>query len=186
MSTMSSVSVPSSGSPGDRATRAPDLGNPPEQELHSGARINLLLKSSYSSWVDCISRALEPHGLTHSAYVTLLALHNRPHWVANPSLLAGMVAETKTNTTRICDRLTRQGLIRRVNNTVDRRRVDLTLTEGGEALVATLVPQIESLLDEAYSTFTSEERSSLERNLERLSRVLIGMSPRPYLHGSRE
>ena len=147
-----------------------------EGDSHPGARINLLLKLSHALWAGCISRALEPHGLTHSAYVTLLAMHGRPDWVQSPSLLAAAIAETRTNTTRICDRLTRRGLIRRVGSTSDRRRVDLTLTDAGEALVAAVSPLVDRLLGEAISILTSEEQASLERLLERLSRGLMEKS----------
>jgi MarR family transcriptional repressor of emrRAB len=166
---MSSISAMSSGGSPSASARPRNPFGLPESEPHAGARINLLLKSSYAAWVECIGRALHPHGLTHSAYVTLLAMHSRPHWVANPSLLAGVIAETRTNTTRICDRLTRQGLIRRVGSTSDRRRVDLTLTEAGEALVAAVVPQIDRLLDETFAIFSADERATLERMLERLN-----------------
>ena len=145
----------------------------PEGDSHPGARINRLLKLSHALWGACINHALEQHGLTHSAYVTLLVMHSRPDWVPNPSLLAAAIAETPTNTTRICDRLTRRGLIRRVGSTSDRRRVDLTLTEAGEALAAAVVPLIHHLLDEAISILASEEQASLEWMLERLSRGLM-------------
>jgi len=172
VSMMSSTSASSSGGSLSSGARPRNPFGIPESEPHAGARINLLLKSSYAAWVECIGRALHPHGLTHSAYVTLLAMHSRPHWVANPSLLAGVIAETRTNTTRICDRLTRQGLIRRVGSTSDRRRVDLTLTEAGETLVTVVVPQIDRLLDETFAIFTADERASLEHMLTRLNSAL--------------
>ena len=168
-------------------TVARTLGQPrgPEGESHPGARINLLLKLSHALWVGCINHALEPHGLTHSAYVTLLVMHSRPDWVPNPSLLATAIAETPANTTRICDRLTRRGLIRRVGSMSDRRRVDLTLTDAGEALAAAVTPLIDHMLHEAISILTREERSSLERMLERLSRALMERSAGKLPRGSR-
>jgi DNA-binding MarR family transcriptional regulator len=143
-----------------------------ERDQLPGARINLLLKASHALLADCLGHVLEPHGLSLGAYLILLALHDRPDWVASPSSLAPLVAETRTNTTRICDRLTRKGLIRRHGNAVDRRRVDMTLTEAGEALIASLVPTIPEVIEEVYSIFTCEERASLECLLDRLSRKL--------------
>ena len=140
----------------------------PEVHPHPGARINFLLKANYALWTESIGRALQPHGLSHGAYVMLLAMHSRPEWVASPSLLSGVIAETRTNTTRICDRLTRRGLVRRVGSTIDRRRVEVTLTAAGEALIATVEPRIDALLDRAYSIFTDAERATLESMLERL------------------
>ena len=144
----------------------------PECDPHPGARINFLLKSNYALWTESISRALQPHGLTHSAYVMLLAMHIRPDWVASPSSLSGVIAETRTNTTRICDRLTRRGLVRRIGSKIDRRRVEVTLTPAGEALIAAVEPVIDDLLDRAYSIFTEVERAMLEAMLERLGQQM--------------
>ena len=182
MSMTSSMPTDSPTASSYTLARTPSQARAPEGDSHPGARINRLLKLSHALWGACINHALEQHGLTHSAYVTLLVMHTRPDWVPNPSLLAAAIAETPTNTTRICDRLTRRGLIRRVGSTSDRRRVDLTLTEAGEALAAAVVPLIHHLLDEAISILASEEQASLEWMLERLSRGLMekcaGKAPR--------
>ena len=169
----SSMPTVSPGASSHAITRTAGQERAPEGDAHPGARISLLLKLSRALWVSCVNRALEPHGLTPSAYVTLLAMHRRPTWVPNPSLLAVAIAETRTNTTRICDRLTERGLIRRVGSTSDRRRVELTLTDAGEALVAAVEPVIDRLLNEVVSILTSEEQASLERMLERLSQGLM-------------
>ena len=174
MSTMTSMRQALSVRSSSDLAGSPSRDRAPECAHHPGARINLLLKSSYLAWVEVISRLLAPHALTHSDYVTLLAMHRRPGWVANPSLLAAVTAETRANTTRICDRLTRQGLIRRVGSARDRRKVDLTLTESGTGLVEVLEPQVDRLLDSAFSIFSSEERLQLESMLQRLIQGPIG------------
>jgi DNA-binding MarR family transcriptional regulator len=178
-------SMPTGSSAAASYTLARTLGQAraPQGDSHPGARIDLLLKLSHGLWGACIHHALEQHGLTHSDYVTLLVMHTRPDWVPNPSLLAAAIAETPTNTTRICDRLTRRGLIRRVGSTSDRRRVDLTLTDAGEALAAAVAPLMDHLLDEAISILTSEEQASLERMLERLSRGLMEKGAGKALRG---
>lgn len=70
------------------------------------------------------------------------------HGPLNPSAIAQWMGVHPSNTTRACDVLVRAGLVDRRENPEDRRRLLLTLTDQGEALV-------ESLLDfrrEAIST----------------------------------
>jgi len=75
--------------------------------------------------------------------------------------------------TRICDELVDRGWMRRVPNAEDRRRVDLSLTDAGMALLKSVAPQMRAHADAFYEhTFTKTEKASLQRLLTKFSAAL--------------
>jgi len=120
-----------------------------------------------------LGRLLEPHGLSSMGYITMMALYSRPENLANPSELSDATGETRGNMTRICDDLVDKGLMRRVPNAEDRRRVDLSLTEAGMTLLNTLAPQLRQNADDFYKrTFTKAEKATLQQLLTQFSAAL--------------
>lgn len=78
--------------------------------------------------------ALAPLGLTQRQVATLWLIDaNEP---ISQSELAAALQMDRASMLAIIDKLDARGLIRRARSKVDRRRLDLQLTEGGEALLA--------------------------------------------------
>ncbi len=120
-----------------------------------------------------LGRLLEPHGLTALGYITMMALYGHAEGLANPSELSEATGETRGNMTRICDELVDKGWMKRVPNAEDRRRVDLSLTDSGMALLNTIAPQLRQNADDFYKrTFTKTERTTLQQLLTRFSAAL--------------
>jgi MarR family transcriptional regulator, negative regulator of the multidrug operon emrRAB len=71
-------------------------------------------------------------------------------------------------TTRLVDRLVREGLVRREISDADRRARRLSATEAGRARVAAILAARRDVLDRALSQLEPQERSSLELLLERM------------------
>ena len=135
--------------------------------------IYILMRTCNIMMNERASRLLEPHGLTAVGYVTLMSLFSRPENLANPSELSDITGETRGNMTRICDDLVDKGLVRRVPNAEDRRRVDLSLTEAGTKLLTAVVPAMRSNADAFYErAFTKTERESLQKLLTKFSAAL--------------
>ena len=77
--------------------------------------------------------ALAPLGLTQRQVATLWLIDaNEP---VSQSELAAALQMDRASMLAIIDKLDARGLIRRARSEVDRRRLDLQLTEGGEALL---------------------------------------------------
>jgi MarR family transcriptional repressor of emrRAB len=120
-----------------------------------------------------LNRLVEPHGLTSVSYITMMALYSRPENLANPSELSEATGETRGNMTRICDDLADKGWMRRVPNPEDRRRVDLSLTESGIALLKIVAPQLRQNADEFYKrVFSKTEKATLQQLLAQFSEAL--------------
>ena len=133
----------------------------------------ILMRSCNVMMTERLARLLEPRNLTPLGYMTMMALYSRPENLANPSELSDATGETRGNMTRICDELVDKGWMKRVPNAEDRRRVDISLTDSGTALLAQLVPQLRQGADEFYKrTFTRTEKATLQRLLTQFSEAL--------------
>jgi len=148
----------------DRATGGGGLGD---------IAIYILMRSCNVMMTERLGRLLEPHGLTGLGYITMMALYSRPENLANPSELSDATGETRGNMTRICDELVDKGWMRRVPNPEDRRRVDLSLTDSGMALLNSVAPQLRRNADEFYKkTFNKAEKATLQQLLMQFSAAL--------------
>jgi DNA-binding MarR family transcriptional regulator len=70
--------------------------------------------------------------------------------------------------TRVVDRLERQGLVLRARNDLDRRVVNLALTEAGRNLAARIAEIVPVVLNQRLSGFTPLEFAALSRLLRKL------------------
>jgi DNA-binding MarR family transcriptional regulator len=81
---------------------------------------------------------------------------------ANPGVRAGVLGEAlmirRSNMTKLVDALERRGLVRRTPSDLDRRSVELSLTEAGRNLVESLKPAILAHESFALSVLTVHER----------------------------
>lgn len=134
--------------------------------------ISVLIKHSARLLTELMNRELKAFGLSHSSYVTLMCLASSDHERTNPSVLCHSTGETRANMTRICDELVDLGLIRRIANSEDRRRVDLSLSEAGVELLKTVVPAVRICAKQAVSTLDEAEKASLKANLGKLMAAL--------------
>ena len=135
--------------------------------------IYVLVRSCNIMMSERATRLLEPHGLTAVGFITMMSLYSRPENLANPSELSDVTGETRGNMTRICDDLVDKGWMRRVPNAEDRRRVDLSLTDAGMALLKTLAPHMRKNADDFYNrTFTKAEKLALQQLLTKFSAAL--------------
>ena len=120
-----------------------------------------------------LTRLVEPHGLTSVSYITMMALYSRAENLANPSELSDVTGETRGNMTRICDELVDKGWMQRVPNPEDRRRIDLSLTDSGMALLKLVAPQLRQNADDFYKrTFNKAEKATLQQLLTQFSEAL--------------
>lgn len=122
------------------------------------------------NWLDNkISKILGMSGITHVQFNILRILQG-----ANPNPLS--VGEVKSrilfsnsDITRLLDRLKDKGLIQRTINPINRRRMDVSITDAGLELIQHVLPCIENELDGFFSDkFTKEEKSTIIDCLKRI------------------
>ena len=121
-----------------------------------------------------LSRAVDR--LSPAQALCLRALVSRP---LTPGALAREMASTQATVTGIVDRLESRGLVTRTRDAVDRRRVNVTLTDAGRELAGATPLPLETRLLARLAALPPEERAALDGALLRLVEMLETPPPAP-------
>jgi DNA-binding MarR family transcriptional regulator len=109
------------------------------------------------------------HEVTLPQYRTLVVLaYSGAHRLAD---LAATLAVSPSTATRMCDRLVRKGLITRSRDTVDRREVNLDVTEEGRKLVHGVMDRRRKEVRTILRSIPEDARVQLATSLEVLARA---------------
>ena len=121
-----------------------------------------------------ISRAIDQHSrrlsgshqLTSPQLVCLRQLLGEGTWT--PSRLAKEVSVSQPTVTGILDRLAKKGLVKRIRDELDRRRVLLLITEEGKALVAAAPSPLQERFAQQFALLETDEQRGIADVLERV------------------
>lgn len=128
-----------------------------------------LVKHIHKRLHDQANAALKSFGLNHPEYNLLMMLYGTPGQAGlSPSELADAAGEKSANITRLTNGLCERGLITRTGSAEDRRKIALTLTPEGEALIERLLPAICDLLAVQVTHLSDTEQTQLERLLKKM------------------
>lgn len=107
---------------------------------------------------------LDPMGITHPQYLVMLALWE--HRSLDLRTLAELLHQEASTLSPLIKRLEAQGLARRARSASDERRLEITLTEAGEALRAS-AEHVPIRMAERLG-MTAAELEALHRSMLRL------------------
>jgi MarR family transcriptional regulator, negative regulator of the multidrug operon emrRAB len=145
--------------------RVPDL--PVTQILTSRALVSLGRELS-----NMLDQRLRPHGLSEIEFRTLIVVYSLQDTAAYPGELGTSLGQSPANITRITDNLVERGLVSRVADERDRRRLMLTITPAGEQLVQNLLPVMNCSVHESFQDFSPADLNRLLDGLRHLARVI--------------
>lgn len=123
-------------------------------------QISILFRLVSARLMSMLAARVESYGLNHNSYIAMMTLYGSPEQQLNPSELSALIGETRGNMTRICDELTEKGLLVRVPSPEDRRRVNLSLSDKGKALIVELAPKLNAHNQLIYEAFSKEEKDA--------------------------
>lgn len=126
-----------------------------------------LVKHLHKRIHDDANAALKPFGLNHPQYNLLMMLYGTDDHALHPSQLAEAAGEKPANITRLTNELCEKGLVERAASADDRRKLVLSLTAAGQALIERFLPSICSLLEEQTEGLGAREQAELERLLKK-------------------
>lgn len=109
-----------------------------------------------------------PHGLSNAAAQTLAIIEGAGEPLA-PSIIAGRLMITTGSMTSLLDTLERRGLVRRQPHPSDRRQLLVSLTDEGQALVDTFLPEIVAVQTALVAGMSEADRAVAVRLAERLA-----------------
>jgi MarR family transcriptional repressor of emrRAB len=126
-----------------------------------------LVKHIYKRVHDDANAMLKPWGINHPEYNLLMMLYGTEGYTLNPSQLAEAAGEKSANITRLTTELCDKQLIERTAGEADRRKVTLTLTEAGVAMIESFLPDICALLERQRGALQPREMAQLEKLLKK-------------------
>ncbi|MEG1680083.1 MAG: MarR family transcriptional regulator [Stenotrophomonas sp.] len=127
-----------------------------------------LVKGIYKTVHDRANAVLRDFDLSHAEYNILMMLYGTPDHPMTPSELAEAATEKSANITRLTDQLCSKGLLERIPDTNDRRKLGLHLTTAGLACIQNLLPKMAELLVMQVQGLEEEEQHQLERLLKKM------------------
>lgn len=115
-----------------------------------------------------INGHLQDYGLTISQFGALEALYHLGP--LQPSQLAQKVLKSTGNMTLVIDNLVKRGLVARQRRADDRRRIDISLTREGTALIKSMFPDHVTGVVETMDALSPAEQQQLAALCRKLGR----------------
>ncbi len=106
--------------------------------------------------------------INHPEYNLLMMIYGTESGTMLPSELAEAAGEKSANITRLTNELCDKELIARASSTDDRRKVELSLTPAGLALINSFLPDICDLLERQGRDLSAIEQRQLEKLLKKM------------------
>ena len=88
------------------------------------------------------------------------------HGAMNLTAVAEGLGVNPSNASRTCDRLVRDGLLDRREDTADRRSIQLSLTRQGQKVVEKLFAKRRAMLEQIVSTMSHAQQRQLSSSLQ--------------------
>ena len=134
------------------------------------ATLARLVKHIYKQLQDRMNLTLKPYGINYPEYNLLMMLYGSANGMMSPSALADAAGEKSANITRLTNELCELGLIDRSGSSDDRRKIELSLTRKGQALLERLLPDVCGFLARQGRHLAVSEQVQLETLLKKLLR----------------
>ena len=143
-----------------------------EAQAQQRSGIGKLLRRAHRTYSRRLQDELAAHGVSLAQY-----LHLRELWELNgmtQNELSQKVGIEKASSTAVLDALEKNGLIVRVRNSQDRRKVNVHLTPAGRKIREALSPAAMGVATQAVSDLSEAELDSL---FSALTRVIANLDP---------
>lgn len=129
------------------------------------AHLNILYTASMLN--QRTSSQLRSYGLTWQQFNVLRILRGQQPKPATVKLLTERMIDKMSNASRLVDKLLDKGLVERTPSSKDRRRVDVSITDEGLALLERISEELESKLGFHSNPLSDEELAQLNDLLNR-------------------
>lgn len=129
--------------------------------------VNLLRASSDIS--TALDKLLAKHELLQGRWWVLVLLMRQDDLTSTPTDLAEKAGVTKATMTGFIDGLVREGLVTRITDDADRRKLLIKLTDAGQQKLDMVLPDYYNKVSSLMSLLDAEQRKSLLINVNVLA-----------------
>jgi MarR family 2-MHQ and catechol resistance regulon transcriptional repressor len=121
---------------------------------------SLILAQAFINWHKAFMKVLSPFELTYSQWIILqtLMVAGSP---MSPTELNRYLTIEGTSISVVIDNIEKRGLVQRRRSQVDRRIVNIYLTEPGYELLKEIDPLLKTLIEDVYGLLSVTERKQL-------------------------
>ena len=129
------------------------------------AAINILFTGSHINIMQ--THILKPYDISWQQFNILRILKGRNGEPTPLKLLSARMVDRSSNTSRLVEKLKNKGLVERLTNENDRRKVDIFITGAGLELVEEATIKMDEGLDKDICHLTDEELEQLNHLLDK-------------------
>lgn len=131
-------------------------------------RVILSLLMTANQLNEEVAETLKPFGLSIPQFNVLRILRGQKGKPANLSTIQNKMVSKMSNTTRLVDKLITKGLVERITCEKNRRKVEITITDRGLALLAEIDPVVVISEETSTDNLSASEIETLTILLEKL------------------
>lgn len=138
------------------------------KEPNVGEKMSLIvtITQAYKQMETDIRKYLKPYGISLQQYNVLKILKGAKEPLST-SVIRERMIQPMTDSSRLVDRLSTKGWVSRVACSIDKRLVDVTITEEGLAFLEQ-VPNVEPAIEKLYRKISQDEAEDLNHLLNKL------------------
>ena len=139
-------------------------------QFDSETSVGYLLRDTYRAFTKILQARISAHGVTIGQWYFLRVLWDQDGWTQRElSLRVGMMEPT---TVTALNGMEKRGYVKRVRNTEDKRKVNIYLTEKGQALRNVLLPHAIDVNIRAVAGVSLDDVEAVRRTLHAMKRNL--------------
>jgi len=141
-----------------------DINQSKFRNEHQKAGINLIY--TFNWMTEQMKNLFEKHGLTSQQFNILRILRGAGQPLSTLQIRQRML-DKMSDTSRIVDRLILKGLVKKVTSKIDKRLVDVSITDKGKKLL-TKLDSHEEEMDAVLSNLTENDAKTLNKLLDKI------------------
>jgi DNA-binding MarR family transcriptional regulator len=134
----------------------------------------MALVRAYEASITMVNKALRHHGLSAAGRQALAVLEGagRP---LSPTTISERLLVTTASVTSLLDTLERRGLVARLHDPDDRRKLLINLTQEGHQIVDQFLPEVVALQTAVMAGLNEAERLRLVRSLTAIREAIAAV-----------
>jgi Transcriptional regulators len=138
----------------------------PIEDMHMRAYLNIMYTGNWIS--NRVNQALKPFDLTEQQYNVLRILRGQHGETMSLFEIQDRMIQKMSNVSRLIDKLLQKGLVERKECKMNRRKVDIKITEAGLAILNEAEAPIQANFDEIAKNFNAEEAKMIAALLDQI------------------
>jgi len=133
-------------------------------------------KKTHEMLEEVFESYFQEYDISDSKFNLLVILYNSPDKGLMLSEIGDRMLVTRANITGLIDRLEKQGLVKRIRDDADRRRIQAVITKKGRAFTEEVIKRYKEWSNSIMSILNDGEKSRLISIMSKLQKGMVQMA----------